>query len=206
MSRPAVAMLWALALGLAFAHPASSQTARTAADSVAAAARAKAVARAAWLSDRMPLRPGDILTVVVDEQTAAREKVSRVAVGDRSQQGRLRLDSDGDLTRIGVETGMDSDSRDVGEASRQGDLTAVMSVRVKSVAENGVAEIEGSRRVSVDGRLQEIALHGFVRPEDVSTSNLVLSNRIAEAVITFKGKKIGPRTGIVGKILSILWP
>ena len=49
-------------------------------------------------------------------------------------------------------------------------------------------------------------LRGIVRPEDVSAANLVSSTRIADAVITYKGKKIGPRAGILGKILSILWP
>jgi hypothetical protein len=29
---------------------------------------------------------------------------------------------------------------------------------------------------------------------------------VADAVITYKGKKIGPRTGILGKLLSIFWP
>ena len=46
----------------------------------------------------------------------------------------------------------------------------------------------------------------MIRTEDVTCSNTVLSSRIAEAVITYKGKKIGPRTGILGKILAILWP
>ena len=54
--------------------------------------------------------------------------------------------------------------------------------------------------------MQEVSLKGAVRAEDVSTSNTVLSSRIAEALITYKGKKIGPRTGIVGRILSVLWP
>src|SRR5438552_3720739 len=35
--------------------------------------------RAAWLSDRLPIRIGDILTVVIDEQTAANERVSTTA-------------------------------------------------------------------------------------------------------------------------------
>jgi flagellar L-ring protein precursor FlgH len=79
-------------------------------------------------------------------------------------------------------------------------------VRVTSLSPDGIARIEGSKKVTVDGRLQEISLQGYVRPQDVSSPNIVLSSRIAEAVIDYKGKKIGPRTGIVGKILSILWP
>lgn len=171
-----------------------------------ASVRNAAPPRASWLSDRVPLRLGDLLTVVVDEQTAARERVSRVAVGNRSQRNDLRADMNDDNQAFRFQFGMDSDSRDVGEANRAGDLTAVLSVRVTAIEENGIARIEGKKSVSVDGRAQEIALKGVVRPQDVSRANTVLSSHIADAVITYKGKKIGPRTGIVGKILGMLWP
>jgi flagellar L-ring protein FlgH len=164
------------------------------------------VPRASWISDRVPLRVGDLLTVVVDEQTAARERVSRVAVGNRSQRNSLSADMNDDNQAYRFNFGMDTDSRDVGEANRAGDLTAVLSVRVVQIEENGIAHIEGKKSVTVDGRAQEIALKGVVRPQDVSRSNTVLSSHVAEAVITYKGKKIGPRTGIIGKILGMLWP
>lgn len=47
------------------------------------------LARASWTSDRMPLQPGDLITIVVDEQTAASERVSNVATGSRSQRAGL---------------------------------------------------------------------------------------------------------------------
>jgi flagellar L-ring protein precursor FlgH len=165
--------------------------------------------RAAWLSDRLPLRVGDLLTVVVDEQTAASERVSTQASADRAQRARLGISVDS-AVRLGpakeFSTGMTSSSRDVGESGREGELTAVVTVRVVDLDPNGTATVEGSKSVTVDGRLQEVKLRGIVRPEDVTSSNLVSSTRVAEAVITYKGKKIGPRTGILGKILSILWP
>jgi flagellar L-ring protein precursor FlgH len=201
--RPAAWLAW-FALGVP--HAAGAQA--TAPDSSAPRALA-AAHRAAWLSDRLPLRPGDVLTVLVDEQTAARERVSQVATGQRSQRANLNAGVPSN-SRIGPDkgfaTGMDNTSRDIGEAGRQGDLTAVLSVRVTAIEPNGVARVHGTRRVTVDGRLQEITLDGVVRPEDVSPSNTVLSGNIAEAVITYRGKKIGPRTGILGKILSLLWP
>jgi hypothetical protein len=46
----------------------------------------------------------------------------------------------------------------------------------------------------------------MVRSEDVSSNNAVASSRVANAEITYKGKKLGPSTGIFGKILGILWP
>ena len=165
--------------------------------------------RAAWLSDRYPIRAGDILTIVVDEKTAASEQVSNVATSNRSQQASLNA-SVSDAARIGPNkgfgTGLNSNSNETGAAGRQGNLTAVLSVRVDSIESNGVVHIHGSKKVTVDGRPQEVTVEGSVRPEDVTPQNLIYSDRIADAVITYKGKKIGPKTGIIGKILSILWP
>lgn len=165
--------------------------------------------RAAWYSDRLPLRVGDLLTVVVDEQAAASERVSTVATADRAQRARLGINVDS-AVRLGpskdFSTGMNSSSRDIGESGREGALTAVLTVRVTTIDPFGVATVEGLKTVTVDGRVQEVRLKGLVRPEDVSASNLVSSSRIADAVINYKGKKIGPRAGILGKILSILWP
>lgn len=207
MSRTRVGLLAGMLAALAAGAAGAQQAADSAAPPPAPAGLSPT--RASWVSDRMPLRVGDILTVVVDEQTAASERVSQVATGNRTQRTNLNAGI-GDDVRLGPSkgfgTGMNSDSRDVGEAGRRGDLTAVLSVRVTAVEPNGVAHIEGHKEVTVDGRKQEITVQGLVRSEDIAASNYVLSNRIAESVITYRGKKIGPRQGILGRILSILWP
>jgi flagellar L-ring protein FlgH len=195
---------------VAFAGPSRAQTDSTAvADSTTIApapAMPPAVPRASWLSDRMPLRPGDLVTVVVDEQTAARERVSRVADGNRSTNNRLRADMPSSTQGVNIQSAILANSRDVGEAGRSGDLTAVLTVSVVSVEPGGALRIKGSRKVTVDGRLQTITLEGQVRGEDVDAANRVLSSRIADAVITYKGGKIGPRSGLMGKLLGMLWP
>lgn len=166
--------------------------------------------RASWLSDRFPLRVGDLLTIVVDEQASARERVSRVSSSDREQtasvSGNVDTSPMSGSGGAGFGTGIGADSRDVGEANRQGGLAVVLSVRVVELEPNGVARIEGEKVVSVDGRDQEVKLEGFVRPEDVSSTNLVLSSRIVGATISYKGNNVGPKRGIIGKILGIFWP
>ncbi len=210
-SRPRTIAGALLALAL-IAGTAAAQTDTTAAlpDTAAAAAPVApvrhAAPRASWLSDRMPLGPGDLVTVVVDEQTAARERVSRVADGNRTMNNRLRLDTPTGAQGAALQSASLTNSRDVGEAGRTGDLTAVLTVRVVEVEATGALRIHGTRKVSVDGRLQDITLDGVVRAEDVDGSNRVLSSRIGDAVITYKGGKIGPRTGILGKVLGMLWP
>jgi flagellar basal body L-ring protein FlgH len=164
--------------------------------------------RASWLTDRMPLRVGDLITVIVDEQTYARERVSNVATAKRSQRNDLSADVDAEVAfgKTSIQSGVGSTSQDVGEAGRQGDLSTTITARVVSVDAGGIASIEGTRNVAVDGRRQEVVLRGAIRAEDVSAGNTIHSSRIAGADITYKGKKIGPRMGIFGKILSIIWP
>jgi flagellar L-ring protein FlgH len=186
-------------------------SARAAADSAAPAPVRVPVPppRAAWLSDRLPLRVGDLLTVVIDEQANASERVSNNASANRALNTGLGLNLDSTI-RLGPSKAFSStvgnSSTEGSTSGRTGALTAVLAVRVTDIDANGVASIEGTKSVTVDGREQQVKLTGMVRAEDVASSNLVSSSRIANAQITYKGKTVKPKTGILGKILSILWP
>lgn len=210
----------ALAAGSASAQNAPAQppgarrdSAAARRDSAAAPAPAPKVAppvpRASWLSDRLPLRIGDLITVHVDESASASEQVSTQASANRAMKAKLGVGIDKDV-RLGpakdFETGLESSSAEQGGSGRRGELNAVLTVRVTDVDASGVATIEGSRNVTVDGRTQTVQLKGLVRAEDVSSANTVSSSRVADAVITYKGKKFAAKSGILGKILSIFWP
>ncbi|HET9064820.1 MAG TPA: flagellar basal body L-ring protein FlgH [Gemmatimonadales bacterium] len=193
-----------LPLSLAAQAPATPATP----DSTAASAPPVVVAvdvRQSWTSDRRPLRLGDILTIVVDESALASEQASEVARSDRNQKASL----DGapfpaDLRSLGM--GLNSSSNNTGTTRRAGSLLAVVSVQVVSVDPNGVAKVEGTKLVTVDGRDQELRISGLVRSEDVSQQNTILSSRIANGEIFYKGKNISPKKGIFGKLLGLLWP
>jgi len=210
----------ALAAALAFALVAlaSESLAQAPADSTAPADSAAAVPapppavrvpRASWLSDRLPLGVGDLVTVIVDEQTNATERVSSIATGNRSSRADLNAGI-GEDARVGPNksfgSGINSASRDVGDAGRQAGFTAVITVRVTELSPNGIAKIAGTKKVTIDGRAQDVTLTGTIRTADVDAHNQVRSNRIADAVLTYKGKKIAPRTGFLGSLLGMLWP
>jgi flagellar L-ring protein precursor FlgH len=161
--------------------------------------------RQSWTSDRRPLRLGDILTIVVDESALASEQSSEVARSNRNQEGRIDAEmAPDDFRSVGF--GLNASSDNTGRTQRGGSLAAVISVRVISVDPNGVATIEGTKLVTIDGRDQELRITGLVRSEDVTQQNTILSSRIASAEIFYKGKKISPKKGIIGKILGLLWP
>lgn len=216
MSRPLfraaalpLALLGSVAGLGAQAAPAAPSTAQPAPAGAPAVQAAPVASRAGWFSDKRPLMVGDIVTIVVDEAVNASERQSQNAVSNRKQEMGLNLNVGTDLAigpQKGFQSGVNNNSRNTADAGRQGDLTAVISVRVVSIEPSGIAHLKGEKTVGVDGRNQVIQVEGVVRPEDVSSQNTVPSSRIAESVISYKGKKIGPAKGILGSILSIFWP
>ncbi|MEC8208623.1 MAG: flagellar basal body L-ring protein FlgH, partial [Pseudomonadota bacterium] len=63
-----------------------------------------------------------------------------------------------------------------------------ISVNVMRVLPNGNLVIRGEKWLTLNTGEEFIRLEGLVRPEDVSASNTVTSNRIANARIQYSGK------------------
>ena len=77
-----------------------------------------------------------------------------------------------------------------------------------AVAPNGLLQLKGTKNIDVDKSGQNIVFTGWVRPQDVSMSNIVESNRVADAQLGYvsPGPLGKPAQGIVSKILGGLWP
>jgi flagellar L-ring protein precursor FlgH len=75
-----------------------------------------------------------------------------------------------------------------GATSRSDTVSAYMTATVVGVLPNGNLVIRGSRWTKVDDELQQIVLEGVVRPVDISNTNTVLSQDVAEAKIFMLGK------------------
>jgi flagellar L-ring protein FlgH len=163
--------------------------------------------RASWLSDRRTFIVGDVLTIIVDEQTLATERNNRNATANRGQQAGVNLATgSAPATSAGFTTGLNESSTQTGNTDREGRLSAMLTVRVTEIEPSGALVILGTREVRVDGRKQQMTLRGVIRPEDVSPQNVVQSSRVANAAIAYTGDGLGPRRGIVGSILRIFWP
>jgi flagellar L-ring protein precursor FlgH len=166
------------------------------------------VPRASWLSDERAFAVGEILTVVVDEQTVASEKMTASQNSTRNEQNDISLSASSKSapTAATFASQAAAVSQQTGSSDRQGQLTATLSVRVTHINADGSLKIEGKRDVVMDGRRQQMTLTGFVRPQDVSPQNVVPSSRIANASISYKGNGMSPHHGIIGWILGLFWP
>ena len=71
-------------------------------------------------------------------------------------------------------------------------MTATISAVVTQVLPNGSLVIQGTKNVKINSENQVLGLRGIVRPVDLSTANMVSSDRIAQMDLQVNGK------GVVG--------
>lgn len=74
-----------------------------------------------------------------------------------------------------------------GNAAQSNSLTGRVSVTVVRVFDNGNMGILGQKELALNNGKEYIRLSGIVRPEDISSDNVVSSNRLADAQISYTG-------------------
>lgn len=167
--------------------------------------------RLSWTADRREFAVGDVITVLIDEYAMASAGKSDVAQDLRSRDLDLAAGGRGPggaLPSVGASVGAinDSDSRQLGDAMRQNRFQTEMTVQVVGLEPGGLLRVEGTKVMKLDSGEQELSLSGVVRPQDVSTDNLVDSWRVAEAELVYSSTGMKPSGGILGRILGAIWP
>jgi flagellar L-ring protein precursor FlgH len=209
--------LVALALGAALSSALSAQAAPTAgaaprgpsAMPPADPAAARRPPRS-WTADRRDFAVGDIITILVDENTAASANKANTATDRKSRKMGFdaTLPAPAAGKSAGIESNNDGESRQNGEATRGNHFIGQISVKVIAVSKEGNLQIKGSKTVDVDKNKQVMTLSGWLRPQDVSTTDEAISSRVADAqiVYTAQGSLGKPRTGILTRVLGVIWP
>ena len=88
-------------------------------------------------------------------------------------------------------------------------MTAYLTARVVQVFPNGQMVVRGAREVQVNNETQYIFVQGVIRPEDVSSNNIILSTYIADARIELTGYGAvsdKQRPGWGTRVLDWVWP
>lgn len=96
-----------------------------------------------------------------------------------------------------------------GQTTRTSSMTAYLTARVIHVLPNGQMVIRGAREVQVNNETQYIFVQGVIRPEDISSNNIILSTYIADARIELTGYgsvSEKQRPGWMASILDWVWP
>jgi len=137
----------------------------------------------ALMADHRAFRPGDVVTVYVAEATRAKSQ----AATDASSKLDVGASFSSPSTDFSAAAGLSGASAGGAQTTRVGELRTQMSAQVVQALPNGMLEIEGAQTLLVNSERQHIRLRGLVRPEDISSDNIVWSHRIANAEIELDG-------------------
>ena len=154
----------------------------------------------AFFKDQRASAVGDILTVVVDidgEKAELDNATSRTRGASESAGVPNMLGLESSLGKIlpdGVDpsnlASLDTDSTHSGSGSidREETVNIRLAAVVLQVLPNGNLVIAGRQEVRVNAELRELGVTGVIRPQDISSSNTINWDKIAEARISYGGR------------------
>jgi flagellar L-ring protein precursor FlgH len=174
----------------------------------------------AFFKDQRAKEVGDILTVAV----AINDQASFQAGLTRSRDSE---ESAGISNLLGFETSLNkvlpdavdpgnllgtsgsSANENRGATTRTESMTVNMAAVITQVLPNGNLVISGKQEIRVNYEMRELSVQGIIRPEDISSSNSVTYEKIAEARIHYGGRGVAsdvtqPRYG--QQILDVIMP
>ena len=161
-------------------------------------------------------RVGDILTVSFTEsfqatksQNAASTKSSENSLTLPTVMQKLPVIGKGIPTAGELASSGESKFSGSGSSNQSNSLTGLISVHVVRVFTNGNLEILGQKKLTLNNGDEYIRVSGIVRPRDISSDNIVQSDRIANADINYIGAGDTARSGRKGwytKMLETITP
>jgi len=91
------------------------------------------------------------------------------------------------ISEKGLSAGSSQKFSGSGDAKQSNNITGFVTVSVVRVFPNGHLEVLGQKKLTLSQGDEYIRIKGMVRPADISPSNVVNSDRLANAEITYIG-------------------
>jgi flagellar L-ring protein precursor FlgH len=149
---------------------------------------------ASLFEDTRARRVGDILTILLTENTSANKqantttsKANDVSITNPTLFGNQLPKGSVDFT---LDQSLQSDQQFTGEGTSEqsNTLSGTITVTVAEVLVNGNMVIRGEKLLTLNQGDEYVRLSGIVRPQDVGADNTVLSTQVANAQIIYGGK------------------
>jgi flagellar L-ring protein precursor FlgH len=138
----------------------------------------------ALTSDLRMRHVGDLLTVMVYENASASSAADTTTARAANVGVQLRADNHAHSGSVATQNELDGR----GHTQREGRVLAQLTVVIKEILPSGDLVVAGEQLLEINNESQRISVEGRVRPQDVSDTNVVLSNRIANARIRYSGQ------------------
>jgi flagellar L-ring protein FlgH len=143
-----------------------------------------------FFADLRARNVGDVLTIVLDEQTAASKQSSTNTSKSSDLSTSLPLFGGRPVTRNGDalfsnELSGDRSFAGKADASQSNQLDGSITVTVAERLANGNLLVKGEKWITLNQGKEDVRLSGIVRPIDIGPSNTVSSTKVANAHITY---------------------
>jgi flagellar L-ring protein FlgH len=153
----------------------------------------------AFFKDQRAKDVGDILTVnlSINDTATFTTALGRARAGSETATAPALLGFENSLTKFLPQSvnpasllnaGGTSNVTNSGSTGRTESMTSNVAAVITQVLPNGNLVISGRQELRVNYELKELTVNGIVRPEDISTSNTVTYDKIAEARIYYGGR------------------
>ncbi|GLI52488.1 flagellar basal body L-ring protein FlgH [Thermodesulfovibrio yellowstonii] len=184
--------------------------------------------KASLYEDKKARRVNDLVTILINESTSAQKTASTTASRDSSTNYGLDtflgMNTDfnihnlplingfykaGNVFSPSVKGSATSDFKGDGDTARTGKITGTITAKVIEVLPNGNLVIESRKEVIVNNEKEILVLRGIIRPDDISQSNTILSQYVADAQIYLVGEgTLGDKQsqGWLVRFLDKIWP
>lgn len=174
--------------------------------------------------DRKAKRVNDLVTIIINERTAASKKATTNAARDSSLDDSMTKFMGANLENLfgfkdyyaGASklspqiTGTGKSAfKGSGDTVRQGTLSGTITAKVVEVLPNSNMVIESRKEVVANNEKEILVLRGIIRPDDVSPTNTVLSQHVADAQMYLVGDGVlddKQSQGWLVRFLDKAWP
>lgn len=135
-------------------------------------------------SDQRPRQPGDVITVVFDEQLSATKSINAASNRTSATSFTPGFGSPA-LNKLHFST-KDADTFSGGGTGNAANtFTGTLTAIVTRVLNNGDFIIEGQKRIAINRGTQYISVAGIVDPRDIGPNDSIASTEIADANIKY---------------------
>lgn len=165
-------------------------------------------------ADRRARRVGDVLTIVLAENTTANSQANT----ETSKENNVTIDNPTlfgkQLPQKGLDFTLDQELQSEqsftgeGKSVQSNTLAGTISVTVAEVLANGALVVRGEKLLTLNQGNEFVRIAGIVRPEDIAPDNTVLSTKLANVRIHYGGKGAiadANGNGWLGRFFQSLW-
>ena len=145
----------------------------------------------ALAEDRRPMYPGDILTVAINEKSAASRssKSATTKTGEFKAEIPLLKGFKGPgLAGAEASTTSNNKFEGTGETANENAFSGTITVTVIQRLPNGNLVVAGDKQIGINHNTETIRFSGIVDPLSVQAGNVVSSTLVADARLEYRGK------------------